>query len=652
MAGVSHWVWASRLLKQSLRPLPRAREIRQVSDRAQVAGAADGARDRVAAFYRARSDKLGRDRDQATLARAQYLRWALASCFAIALLLVLSLGTRLLPIWPAALPLIPAIFSLERARRWKRRTRHTDRLLDLYERRLARVRHQWMGKGDPGLDLEMPAHLSARDLDLFGDGSMFELLCDVDTPAGRETLAKWLQFPAPIEDVISRQQSIDCLRDRADLRERLTLLRDGEASEYSWSKLREWLIADPVALPGWAPWCALFLSLAMIIACACWGAGLLQAAAAIWVIAGIAVLESALSLLLRGRIGSILANLHLPARKVDSLRRLCALLEGERFESSRLLELQNKVEGSSKRIASLERLLRLLDLRNNEWFIWPFLLLLGTIQVTSQIERWRLRHGRELVEWINVLGEFEALMAVANYAYENPDDCFPELVEGGPLFEATEMGHPLMDIGACVRNDIKINGETQFLVVTGSNMSGKSTLLRTVGLNATLAWMGAPVKAAQLHVSPLQVCASIRIEDSLLKGASRFYAEVQRLKAMLDRGSSGPPVLFLIDELFGGTNSADRRVAAEALIRSLVERQSIGLVTSHDMALSEIGEMPELKGANVHFTDLPTGDRLMAFDYRIHPGKLEHGNALKILKLVGIPGSVDGAELRVLEEPK
>jgi len=174
------------------------------------------------------------------------------------------------------------------------------------------------------------------------------------------------------------------------------------------------------------------------------------------------------------------------------------------------------------------------------------------------------------------------------------------------------------------------------LLVTGSNMSGKSTLLRAVGLNATLARMGAPVRATRLRLSPLQVCASIRIDDSLLSGRSHFYAEVERLKTMFDRAASGPPVLFLIDELFGGNNSADRRVAAEAVIRLLIERQAIGLLTSHDLTLTEIPGERELKGANVHFSDLPTAEGL-SFDYHLRPGKVEHSNALKIIKMMGIP---------------
>lgn len=193
-----------------------------------------------------------------------------------------------------------------------------------------------------------------------------------------------------------------------------------------------------------------------------------------------------------------------------------------------------------------------------------------------------------------------------------------------------------MDVRICVQNDLKLDLETQFLLVTGSNMSGKSTLLRAAGVNATLAWMGAPVRATTLRLSQLQVCASIRVDDSLLNGQSRFYAEVQGLKGILEHTVSGPPVFFLIDELFGRTNSADRRVAAEAVIRLLVERQAIGLVTSHDLTLAEIPEKPELTGANVHFTDSPS-DEGLHFDNRLRPGKVDRSNALKIMRLIGIP---------------
>jgi hypothetical protein len=528
------------------------------------------------------------------------------------------------------------VAAFKEARKHDRRHRESIRLLNMYHRGLQRLQHEWMGEGDPGLDLRITGHMSARDLDLFGEGSLFELLCDVQTPAGRDILAQWLQSPAPPEEVLARQHAIGSLRDRTDLREKLARLREDEASEYSWTRLREWLAASPIQFPRWAPGVGLLLSLAVASVAACGWYQVIKPHEALWTMAFIGTAQGALALFLRPRVRSVLDGIQVPARRLESLRRMCLLMEGERPSSPLLIQMQQRIRGSSLCISRLQQLVRLRELRNNELFFYACLLLLWSTQWTMRIELWRQRHGHELIQWLTVLGEFEALMAIAVYAHENPDDPNPELAREAPLFEAEGMGHPLMDPRKCVPNDLNLDGGNQFLLVTGSNMSGKSTFLRAAGVNATLAWMGAPVRAKSLRLSPLQVCASIRVDDSLLSGRSHFYAEVERLKAMLERAASGPPVFFLIDELFGGTNSADRRVAAEAVIRLLVERQAIGLVTSHDLALTEIAEKSGSKGANVHFTDSPTEDGVN-FDYRLRPGKVDHSNALKIIRMIGIP---------------
>jgi DNA mismatch repair ATPase MutS len=494
-----------------------------------------------------------------------------------------------------------------------------------------------MGKGDPGLDLQVADHLSARDLDMFGEGSLFELLCDVQTPAGRDTLAHWLQRPAPPDEVPSRQQAVRYLRDRIGLREKLETLRtDDAASKYSWNRLRDWFVTSSIRFPRWAAWAGLLLSLSMIGVGICGWKEMIEPHSSLWVIAIICTTQGALALFLRSRVRSILAGLQMPARRFESMRKLCLLVEREAMEGPLLSSVQLRLRGSSKLVFQLQRLLRLIELRNNEYLFWPLVLLLWRTQWAMRIERWRQCHGPELLQYLTVLGEFEALVAIAAYAYENPTDPYAELASGGPLFEAIGMGHPLMDVRACVPNDLTLNVQTRFLLVTGSNMSGKSTLLRAAGLNATLALMGAPVRATRLRFSPLQVCASIRVDDSLLNGRSHFYAEVERLKAILDCAASGPAVLFLIDELLGGTNSADRRVAAEEVIRLLIERGAIGLVSSHDLTLTEIPNQFELKGVNVYFTDVPTTEGL-SFDYHLRQGKIDHSNALKIIKMMGIP---------------
>ena len=632
--------WVTQHLIQTLRSevgKARSNPVQHAdADTATPASPFQSVHDQIASSYKARITQLQHQHESSIVRRGKCY-WSVFACgIALAVLIYLHFPALLLPLWPVILPVGAGIVLFREARRHNSFAHDSGRLLGLYDRRLRRVNHDWMGNGDPGLDLQIASHLSACDLDLFGEGSLFELLCDVETPSGREALAEWLQKPAAPEDAVLRQQAIRSLMDRTDLREKLALQREHDASQFSWDALRNWLVASPVTFPRSLSWAALLVSLSMGVVAVCGWQGVIEPNNVVWLMAGIGLVEVALGLYFRRRVRFILDGLRLPARKFEAMHQMCALLVREQLESPLLVRMQSKLRSSPDRIARLRKLVWLRELRDNEWFFYPLVLLLWTTQLTIRIERWRQRHGTELVEWLAVLGEFEALVALAAYAYENSEDPFPELVNGGPLFEAAGLGHPLMDARTCVRNDLRLDLETQFLLVTGSNMSGKSTLLRAAGMNATLAWMGAPVRATSLRLSQVQVCASIRVEDSLLSGQSRFYAEVERLKAMLEHTASGPTVFFLIDELFGGTNSADRRVAAEAVIRLLVERQAIGLATSHDLSLAEIPENPGLKGVNVHLSDSPS-DEGLHFDYRLRPGKVDHSNALKIVKLIGIP---------------
>jgi len=588
----------------------------------------------ISSSYKLKINQFEAERNQASDELKNRKAWFVISLVALSLTAYLCFWRQALPIWALVVPLSIAAIAGREASLCNKRIGELEHLLNSYRHRLRCVTHKWMGKGDPGVDLQMADHLSARDLDMFGEGSMFELLCDVGTPAGREALAKWLQAPASPPEALARQEGIRILRDCVDLREKLALLRQGQASALDWNNLRNWLVGETVEFPPWAARAALVLSISMAVAVACWWSGVIAGDIAIPAIVTLGAIEAVLALWLRPRVKSILDGLQMSGRKLGSLRRMCTLVENEKMEGRWLLELQKKLNGSAERIQRVEKRMGWLDLRLNELFYYPALMVMWTTQWTMWIERWRSHN--ELNGWIAALGEFEALVALAAYAYENPQDSFPEFVTEGPCFAGEGLRHPLMEVRTCVPNDLRLDGETQFLLVTGSNMSGKSTLLRTTGLNATLAWMGGPVPAKRLRLSELQICASIRVEDSLLNGRSRFYAEVQRLKATLDRAAAGPHVLFLVDEILGGTNSADRRVAAEGVIELLVKRQAIGLVTSHDLALAEIPEKDVTKGMNVHFSDMPTAEGL-SFDYHLRPGKVDHSNALKIINMMGIP---------------
>jgi DNA mismatch repair ATPase MutS len=262
----------------------------------------------------------------------------------------------------------------------------------------------------------------------------------------------------------------------------------------------------------------------------------------------------------------------------------------------------------------------------------PFL---GRTRLALAIEACRVRQGAQLAKGLAAAGRIEGLVSLAAYAFENPADPFPEIVEPGPRLDALGMGHPLLPRAQCVRNDLCLDGARPLLVVSGSNMSGKSTLLRTAGANAVLAQAGAPVRAARLRMSTLALGATLRVQDSLLGGRSRFFAEITRLRQILDLVKARRPVLFLLDELLSGTNSDDRRTGAEAVLRRLVAAGAIGLVTTHDLALTPIADMIEPAGANVHFSDHLEDDRLV-FDYRLRPGVVRQRNALAMMRAVGI----------------
>jgi DNA mismatch repair ATPase MutS len=328
-----------------------------------------------------------------------------------------------------------------------------------------------------------------------------------------------------------------------------------------------------------------------------------------------ALFHSFAGLVCRNRVRCIIESLRAASVETRVLREGLELLERAQFRSARLAHLTGRVRGASQAVRTLERLLNTLHERNKEWFYPLSLLLMGATRLCMAIAHWRALHGAALRNWIEAWAEFEALNALANYAYENPGHRFAELSPGGAQFHAVSMGNPLLPDRTCVRNDVGLDSGVRFYVVSGSNMSGKSSLLRAIGLNAVLAFAGAPVPAQSLRLSPLTVCASIAVVDSLLKGKSRFLSEMDRVRQTLDAATGGRPVLFLIDEIFSGTNSRDRRAAAEAVVRTLVDRGAVGALSTHDMSLTEIAGAPELHGVNVHLGAKDSSDP-MSFDYR------------------------------------
>jgi DNA mismatch repair ATPase MutS len=332
-------------------------------------------------------------------------------------------------------------------------------------------------------------------------------------------------------------------------------------------------------------------------------------------------------------------------------------LEAERFESERLRQLRAAYESEGMAASeAIRRLARLYDwLISSEnlylalicrWFLWE-------TQFAFAIEAWRARFGGKVAPWVRSLGEVEALSSLAGYAFEHPADPFPELLPGPTpaQLEADALGHPLIPERRCVRNDVQLGLAQRLVVISGSNMSGKSTYLRAIGVNLVLALAGAPVRARRFRMTPVQVGASIRTIDSLQEGTSRFYAEIKRIAEIVKLASGPPTLVFLLDEILGGTNSHDRQIGAAGVVRALVQRGAMGFITTHDLALTRIAEELQPPGANFHFED-HFRDGRMSFDYTLHPGIVQKSNALELMRSVGLDVSACPPKLTAQSPPR
>jgi predicted nucleic acid-binding protein len=566
----------------------------------------------------------------------------------VALSFFFSLGVsairKQMPFWSLFVPGSIAVLAAWRYRRYKKTRSQAWRLTRFYDRATKRVQDDWLGAGSTGERLIPPGHAYANDLNIFGSGSLFELLWIGRSGIGQLGLAEYLLKPATVEIALARQEAIRELREKRDLREKIALLGRYEFQESRWETFAEWLDAPVTSFP--ASLSPILLATSSVLAIVFLAALLAGGTLFPWrsvaqYVVPILLMHSALGLIMRRRVSRIIDAASTLSVETRVLREGLEILEREPFASARLREIAHRARNGGRSVRALDRMLAALSEANKEWFYLPSLALMFRTQLCIATERWRANNGATLRGWMEAWAEFEALNSLANYAHENPDAEFPELCAGGAEFDAQGIGHPLIPRAVCVRSDVELINHVElhrgsrFYIVSGSNMAGKSTLLRAIGLNAVLAMAGAPVRARALRMSRLSVCASIAVVDSLLSGKSKFLSEVDRLRQAIEV-SDGDQVLFLVDEILSGTNSRDRRVAVEAVVRTLVGRGAIGAISTHDLALAEIAEDAELGGANVHMGSSGKGDP-MDFDYLLKPGVTRETNALAIARMAGVP---------------
>ncbi len=511
---------------------------------------------------------------------------------------------------------------------------------------LLRLRRDWDSL--PLRQAPPPADTSvAADLDLLGRASLEHLLNTAYTPIGQATLQRWLLEPAEIDLIRRRQAAVQELAPLNQFRDELRLRGRGMGTAQTtyerflaWAEGQPWLTARPGLL--WLSRALTLLTLGLALA-----HGLGLTAYPFWV--GLVVINLGLVLSVGRQVDATIDQAATRQRVFRTYTELFQLIGEQQFRAPELRRIQRELtaehEPAAERMRSLTRIVALADFRRFMFYLPIQLLTLWNFHVLWLLERWQRTAGPHARQWLTAAGELEALCALATLAHDHPQWAFPEFViDGPPQVVAHRLGHPLLPPARRIDNDVTVGPPGTFLLVTGSNMSGKSTLLRSIGLNVVLAQAGGPVCAAALRLPPLTLATSMRVQDSLAQGVSYFMAEIQRLKAVVDlaeqtRAAGERTLLYLLDEILHGTNTGERQVAARQIIRHLLAQGAIGAVSTHDLAL---GDAPELADAvqAAHFTETftrgPDGPA-MHFDYRLRPGIATSTNALKLMELVGLP---------------
>jgi ABC-type multidrug transport system fused ATPase/permease subunit len=552
------------------------------------------------------------------------------------------------------------------ARRWAQVNRYA----------LARCTGRWTELPDDGAQFADSSHPYAEDLDLFGTASLFQRLCVAHTSFGQATLAGYFTQPAPVCTIRARQEAVRELGPQLDLRQRLQALalavvdpagrggadgagndsardRAAELPHRQASARRRAAAPDPEPLLRWAEAEPRLSQRPLLVHCS----RLLP------------------PLTLAGLLGSLLWHLPAWSWAVPFMGQLAVIL-ATRAETARVFAAVSSQQGAFLRYGAMLQLMETMDVssgllraertrllsgpvqpsvamqrfRNTVgWFdlrhnglVHPFVnaLLLWDVHCLLRLEAWQRRSGKAARGWFEVLGQLEALCALAGLAHDEPGFSFPEIAEQSACFEAVGLGHPLIEATQRVVNDVSLPQPGSVMLVTGSNMSGKSTLLRAMGLAGVMAMAGAPVCAQQLRIARCCVRTSIRVVDSLQRGVSHFYVELRTLKGVLDATAGPLPVLFLLDEILHGTNSRERQIGARWLLSELIRRGALGAASTHDMGLTRLPDDLSERTQLVHFRE-SVRDNQMTFDYRLRAGPVLAGNALRLMRQVGLDVPLD-----------
>lgn len=545
-------------------------------------------------------------------------------------------GDREVSWWWMLLPLSVFALVLRLHVPYVRRLNRSRAARDFYINSLCRLTGDWRSVEETGQEFAIAGHAWASDLDVFGTGSLFQRLNLCRTLPGKRKLAQWLTTVASTGEIQQRQAQTESLREQLDLREAFAVIDDKVDWAAAEETITKWLADQVKPFPAWSLVGSRILGFVSVVTLVLVFGSTLSGSAIILMM----LLQAPFIYANRRRIKAIMDHVDAvdkPLRQLAEVTRVC---EGYPFQDKSLQQLQNRLKAdgliASDRIAALSRQIHWLNNALRNQFFMPLAWMLGLfIHLPHRIQRWRVCYGDRIGDWIDVVSTLEVLNSMASFNYEQESYSVPEISDARVSFEATDLGHPLILKKECVTNSVSLTASQPLMLISGSNMSGKSTLLRSIGINLVLAACGGRVHATKLTSWPFQLATAMRISDSLQEGRSFFFSVVQRLKSVVDLTAQETPVLFLLDEILSGTNSHDRRTGAEAVIRSLVKGGGLGIVTTHDLSLTEIVSTMDGQAVNMHFED-HVHEGQMSFDYKLREGVVQKSNAIELMRMMGL----------------
>ncbi|MBL0273553.1 MAG: hypothetical protein IPQ06_10890 [Chitinophagaceae bacterium] len=529
------------------------------------------------------------------------------------------------------------LFILSKDLRNNTSIENNNRLQQIIRTEIDILNHHFTHLPD-GSKYKPEAHAYANDLDIFGRASLYQYINRTCSEQGNKLFADWLLEPATKEVLRQRQLAVKELASEMNWRQQLQSYgMSAPVNLSTQQKIENWF-GQPEQFINKSGWQVLRFLLP-VISCTTlilYMADVISAGN----FYGLLIIFIAGSLGISKLVMPAYLQLNKIARELESLSDSIKWIEKKEFNSTLLQELRNKYNTGSRTtshaINKLKKILDLLDIRLNPLVFLPLnTFLFWDLQQVFAMERWKKENRPNAANWFTALAEIEALSSLGNLYFNHPDFTFPVLSEKEAVFTADSIGHPLLQNEKRVCNSFSTEGSSQINLVTGSNMAGKSTFLRTVGVNIVLAMMGSPVLARSLTLSPMKVLSSMRVSDNLEESTSTFYAELKKLKEVIDAVNNGEKVFFLLDEILRGTNSGDRHTGSTALIKQLIQHHGAGLIATHDLELAKLAEEFPVNIHNYHF-DVQVAHEELYFDYKLNRGICRSMNASVLMKKIGI----------------